>query len=288
MSDTPNVQIPYVPEGTLDPAAGLNLALNVIDALVQTGVIRMDLSAPPGSESDGDMYIVASPGSGDWALQGNNLARYVAEGDFWQFYAAGTQVKFLLNQDDGGFYKFIDGSPGAWTLAAGLDDAPSDGLPYLRQDGAWVVSLTIEQEDSPAVEVTGVTRIVLGAGFTLSEDTSGVARIEGGGGGSSFASVVTEAGASRTAQSDQSNTYVRFTNAAAKTYLFDDAEAYTVGHEFHGRNVGAGDLTIEGTTGMTINPPAGGSNIVPQDGTFTVKIVASGEADLFGVTVQQT
>ncbi|HEY8343469.1 MAG TPA: hypothetical protein VIK75_10840, partial [Calditerricola sp.] len=37
----------------------------------------------------------------------NNLARYVAEGDFWQFYEAGTNVHVVLNRADGGLY--------AWT-----------------------------------------------------------------------------------------------------------------------------------------------------------------------------
>lgn len=130
---TPNAGIPYVPEDTLDPAAGLNLALNVIDALLQIGVIDMDLTAPPGSPVDGALHIVAAGATGAWAGEDNNLARYVAEGTFWQFYEAGTQVKYLLNQADGGFYKYDSG----WVLAAGLSDAPSDGTTYGRKDGLW-------------------------------------------------------------------------------------------------------------------------------------------------------
>lgn len=101
---TPNTGIPYVPEGTQDPAAGLNLALNVVDALLQTTVIDMDLTAPPGSPSDGDLHIVAAGATGDWAGQDDNLARYVAEGDFWQFFEAGAQVRIVFNSDDGGLY----------------------------------------------------------------------------------------------------------------------------------------------------------------------------------------
>jgi hypothetical protein len=114
---TPNTGIPYVPEGTQDPAAGLNLALNVIDALLQTAVIDMSLTAPPGSPSDGDLYIVASGATGAWAGQDNNLARYVAEGNFWQFYEAGTQVRVVFNDDDGGLYVWHGGE---WKLLASL------------------------------------------------------------------------------------------------------------------------------------------------------------------------
>jgi uncharacterized protein DUF2793 len=288
MSDTPNVRLPLVPEGTLDPAAGLNLALIVADALIQTGVISLALTAPPGGPSDGDMYIVAGEGgtaTGAWATHENDLARYVAEGAFWQFYAAGTQVKFLLNQDDEGLYKFTgDSSLGNWVLAAGISDAPTDGQTYGRRDGAWeTVSLTFEDEASTPLEVTGVSRIVIGTGLVLSEDTSGVVRLESNQG---FAQVLTETGTARDATAAQAGTYVRFTNAGEKTYTFDDDEGYSVGDEFHGRNVGAGDLTIDEATGMTVNAPFGGTLVIPQHGTFTVKIVASNQADLIGVTVQ--
>lgn len=110
---TPNTGIPYVPEGTQDPAAGLNLALNTIDALLQTTVIAFE-DDPPGSPSDGDLYIVGT-GSGAWAGQDDNLARYVADGDFWQFFEAGTQVRIVFNLDDGGLYVWHDG---AWGLLA--------------------------------------------------------------------------------------------------------------------------------------------------------------------------
>ena len=115
--DTPNTGIPYVPEGTQDPAAGLNLALNTIDALLQTTVIDMDLTAPPGSPNDGDLHIVAASATGAWDGQDNNLARYVAEGDFWQFFEAGTQVRIVFNADDGGLYVWHDGE---WKLLAQL------------------------------------------------------------------------------------------------------------------------------------------------------------------------
>lgn len=121
---TPNRNIPYVPEGTLNPAAGLNLSLNVIDALLQTAVISMDLTAPPGSPTDGDLHIVAGMGgtaTGAWALQEDNLARYVLEGNSWQFFEAGTEVILVLNQDDGGLYAYAvnDSSPSWQPAVAG-------------------------------------------------------------------------------------------------------------------------------------------------------------------------
>lgn len=110
----------------------------------------------------------------------------------------------------------------------------------------------------------------------------------GGGGGGGVAPVVTVSGTSLTADDTNAGNYTRFTSASAKTYTFDDAETYAVGAEYHGRNVGAGDLTITEAGTFTVNPPAGGTLVIPQGGTFTVKIVAADEADLFGVTVEES
>lgn len=107
----------------------------------------------------------------------------------------------------------------------------------------------------------------------------------GGGGGGGLPPTVNHSGTSLDADDSNSGRYTRFTNASAKTYTFDGAETYTVDAEYHGRNVGAGNLTLTEAGGFTINPPAGGTLVIPQGGTFTVKIVAADEADLFGVVV---
>lgn len=183
MTDTANIGLPLVPENTLDPAAGLNLALVELDALVQCTVIRMDLTAPPGTSADGDMYIVAAPATGDWAGHENDLAYFVQEGLFWKFFTAGAEVKMVLNFDDLGFYRFDPGSPGGWSLAAGLGDAPGSGGPYGRQGGTWVEieQLTVQNDDSPLVEVSPTTRIIF-EGCDVVEETGGVARVTPPGG----------------------------------------------------------------------------------------------------------
>lgn len=135
MSDTPTNGIPYVPENTTDPAAGLNLALDVIDALMSTRVESMALSAPPGSPADGEMWIVKATGTGAWAGHDNAFARYRAESTSWQFYEAGAQAWTCLNKADGGLYHWTGV---AWAQSSGLSDAPTDGTTYGRNNGAWV------------------------------------------------------------------------------------------------------------------------------------------------------
>lgn len=186
---SPNTGIPYVPEGTLDPAAGLNLAIDHIDALLQCAVLSMALTAPPGGESDGDLYIVASPATGAWTGQENNLARYVSEGAFWQFFVAGVNVHLVLNRDDLGLYRFDPGSPGGWSLAAGLGDAPSDGTLYARRDGAWeeagAAITVIEVDDSPPSVFLEVETIRAGTGITATEVSPGIVELAASGGGGS-------------------------------------------------------------------------------------------------------
>lgn len=239
---TPNRHIPYVPEGTLDPAAGLNFALNFIDALLQTAVISMGLTEPPVSNSDGDLYVPAAPATGAWAGLDEHLVRYVAEGDFWQSFEPGTEVVLLINRADGNLYKWEEeSSPQGWVLAAGIGDAPNDGERYARRNEAWESLATIAPP------------------------------------------VVTETSDELEATENNSGNYTRFTHAAP-TYVFDGGNPYVQNAEYHGRYAGSGSLLISGVNGMHINSPAHGSLVIPPGGTFTVKIVDAGEADLFGVT----
>ena len=122
---TPNTGIPYVPEGTLDPAAALNLALNAIDALLQATVLEMSLATPPVSPVDGDLYIVGV-GTGAWAAHDDELARYVADGTFWQFFEPGTQVRIVYNLDDLFLYVWSGTAWVAYPVLAELTNAVDD------------------------------------------------------------------------------------------------------------------------------------------------------------------
>lgn len=114
MSNTPNIGLPYVPENTLDPAAALNQVIDMLDALTQTAVISMALTAPPGSPADGAMYVPATGATGVWSGKAHYLARYVLDGAFWQFYTPGVQVNMLLNRADDTLYIYAPNSNDFW------------------------------------------------------------------------------------------------------------------------------------------------------------------------------
>lgn len=85
-----NNNIPYVPENTIDPAAGLNESINVIDALTQIRVVSVGTNTPPASPATGARYIVGTAPTGAWAGQANKLARWL-DGQ-WSFFDAAIVV----------------------------------------------------------------------------------------------------------------------------------------------------------------------------------------------------
>lgn len=166
--------------------------------------------------------------------------------------------------DDGDIYIIPSGATGSqWS---GFDQYDLT----IYKSGTWTAYAPVE---GIVVNIAGDLHRWDGASYVA-------VSVDGG-----FAPVVTESTTNLDATASNSGDYTRFTNASAKTYTFDAAESYVVGAEYHGRNVGSGNLTIVPTSSMTINPPTGGTLVIPQHGTFTVKIVAADEADLFGVTV---
>lgn len=164
MSDTPNIGLPLVPQGTTDPAAGLNLALIDLDVQVQTSVISMSLTAPPGSPQDGDMYVPAGPATGLWTGLEGYVVRYVTQGAFWMSFAPGTQVKLLINEADGGLYNYIPGSPGGWVPVTGgvgsIDLLTSDSPPSEIVNNA--TTLLIDPELIELVSVSPGVALIRG------------------------------------------------------------------------------------------------------------------------------
>ncbi|KAA8607544.1 hypothetical protein AL036_10205 [Salipiger aestuarii] len=77
MSDaTTNLLLPYILAAQAQKHVTHNEALRLLDGLVQLSVLDRDLTAPPGSPADGDRYIVASGGTGDWAGWDLNVALF--------------------------------------------------------------------------------------------------------------------------------------------------------------------------------------------------------------------
>jgi len=109
MTTSINNGIHFVPENTIDPAAGLNIAINDIDAMLQCRVISIGDNTPPSEPEEGARYIVGAEPTGEWENQENKLARYLDSG--WDFYDA----KIVVNATDNSVYIF-DGT--RWVSSA--------------------------------------------------------------------------------------------------------------------------------------------------------------------------
>jgi Protein of unknown function (DUF2793) len=66
MSQSTNLQLPYLAANQAQKHVTVNEALQLLDAAVQLTVQDASLGAPPGSPADGEAWIVASPASGAW------------------------------------------------------------------------------------------------------------------------------------------------------------------------------------------------------------------------------
>jgi hypothetical protein len=95
--------------------------LQMIDVLVQCAVISKTLSAPPGSPTNGDRYIVGPSPSGAWAGQAGKITVWTTDdpafpSGFWQYYTPNAGW-LVYNVADTTFYSY---SGSAWAaLAAG-------------------------------------------------------------------------------------------------------------------------------------------------------------------------
>lgn len=72
-----HLKLPYLAAAQAQKHVTHNEALRRLDGLVQLAVIDSSLADPPATPDDGDRYIVAAGGTGDWAGHDGDLASYV-------------------------------------------------------------------------------------------------------------------------------------------------------------------------------------------------------------------
>jgi len=94
---TPNLVLPLIQPNQAQKHVTHNEALQVLDALVQPTVLDRTLSSPPLEPSDGDSYIVATAGTGDWVGQDGSLAVFANGG--WLFFAPSVGWKTYVESE---------------------------------------------------------------------------------------------------------------------------------------------------------------------------------------------
>ncbi|WP_153769221.1 DUF2793 domain-containing protein [Labrenzia sp. CE80] len=84
MNSTARLGFPFIAASQAQKEVTHNEALARLDALAHLVILDRDLTAPPAA-GEGDCYLVATGGSGDWVGQDGMIASY-ADGA-WAFYA---------------------------------------------------------------------------------------------------------------------------------------------------------------------------------------------------------
>ncbi len=88
MSNTTNLQLPYLAAAQAQKHVTLNESLRNLDAIVQLAVVNRTLTAPPASPLEGDRHIVAASPTGAWA--GRDLEIAAWQDGAWMFYQPRT------------------------------------------------------------------------------------------------------------------------------------------------------------------------------------------------------
>jgi hypothetical protein len=83
MTDTANLGLPCIDAAQAQKHVTHNEALRLLDTLVQLAVLDRDLTAPPGSPSEGQRWIVKAGATGAWVGYDADVAAWQDGG--WQF-----------------------------------------------------------------------------------------------------------------------------------------------------------------------------------------------------------
>lgn len=92
MSQTPNLQLPFLDANQNQKHVTHNAALSVLDVLVNCGVVSTSLTAPPGNPGDGQCWLVGAGATGAWAGKDRQVAAW--QDGAWSFFVPkpGTTV----------------------------------------------------------------------------------------------------------------------------------------------------------------------------------------------------
>lgn len=117
MANTTNLTIPLVASNQAQKEVTVNTAIATIDAILNTGAVDRALNTPPMSPADGDLYIIGSTPTGDWALNADDIAYYQTT---WKFISPNEGMTIWVNDEDVAYT--WDGSAWVNSVPNALDD----------------------------------------------------------------------------------------------------------------------------------------------------------------------
>lgn len=109
MAVTPNLLLTLLSAAQSQKHVTMNAALRVLDALQSIPTIKVldnDLTAPPGSPADGDIYVPLATATGDWTGHEGKIAYFDSTG--WVFYI--PQEGWIIYLVDANIFQQYDGA----------------------------------------------------------------------------------------------------------------------------------------------------------------------------------
>jgi hypothetical protein len=85
MTNSPNLNLPYLLAAQSQKHVTHNEALRILDAFVQLTMLSRSLVTPPATPAEGDRYVVPASATGIWASQTGKIAAYLDA--TWMYYA---------------------------------------------------------------------------------------------------------------------------------------------------------------------------------------------------------
>ena len=105
-NQTPRYKAPYILSTQSQKEVTHNMALNLLDMLIQPSVETMSLSTPPITPAEGQLWLVGATATGDWLGQDNNVAQFL--GGSWNFHVPSEGFSVWL-KDNGVAARFLSG-----------------------------------------------------------------------------------------------------------------------------------------------------------------------------------
>ena len=95
--NTSNLNIPLIQTSQAQKEVTVNEALSRIDAILNSGAIDQNLTTPPGDPNEGDLYIVATGATGEWAGHDREIAYFH---QIWRFIVPKEGMSLWVNDED--------------------------------------------------------------------------------------------------------------------------------------------------------------------------------------------
>lgn len=184
MANTPRVALALMADATEQNWATYSAAMSILDRQIHIVIID-SLTTPPGSPSEGDLYVVTATATGAWTGEEDNIAYYVNAA--WEFLTPYDGM--IVWEDTLGYHQYWDEGATAWVklLSGSIPlGVPSEetGTSYtlVITDAGAAVRRNNASANTTTVPPNSSVAFGIGTAINVTQMGAGLSSIAGGGG----------------------------------------------------------------------------------------------------------